>query len=442
MAPKPRDGFPDFHGKTVCNGRIRLVEELGEGAYGVVYRGVDASSKSGEPRQYAVKILEKADPRSHRWIFQQREVTAHQSVSDHPNIVKLYEVHQCQHFVYIVLEYCPGRDLFYALVDRHLYCYNDELVKSVILQILDALEYCHEHDVFHRDLKPDNVLTNEDGTKVKLADFGLCSTSPVSDSFRCGSAGYMSPESFGCDHKLVPFSNAASDIWSVGVILTNLISGRSPWQSAALDDPNYRDYLESPNYLRETLPISQQASDVLKAIFTHEPSARVTLPELRKRVLAVDTFFMTHEEIEASNQWIKIAAADYSPDSELALRYRCQAQSITFDSEAREALLGTWEPLTMTSPVVPSASSQPHGPRSSMAIHGPTFVIGSSYDSSSSFEYDSPVLTTPEMYAQDPPAVAGVPGFCESENIGDALASVDRKKLRCRSSPLQTIATI
>ncbi len=196
MAPKPRDGFPDFNGKTVCNGRIRLVEELGEGAYGVVYRGVDASStksESGEPRQFAVKILEKADPRSHRWIFQQREVAAHQSVSDHPNIVKLYEVHECQHFVYIMLEYCPGRDLYYALVDRHLYYHKDELVKSVFLQILDALEYCHEHDVFHRDLKPDNVLTNEDGTKVKLADFGLCTTSPVSDTFRCGSAGYMSP---------------------------------------------------------------------------------------------------------------------------------------------------------------------------------------------------------------------------------------------------------
>lgn len=249
-------------------------------------------------------------------------------------------------------------------------------------------------------------------------------------------------ESLGYDDMLVPYSTAASDIWSIGVIFTNVISGRSPWQSATSDDPNYRDYLESPNYLRETLPISEQASDILKAIFTHDPSARVTLPELRKRVLAVDTFFMSHEEIEASNQWVKIAAADYSPDSELALKYRCQAQSITFDSEAREALLGTWEPLAMTSPVVQSASSQPHGPRSSMAVRGPAFVIGSSYDSSSSFEYDSPVLATPEMYAQDPLAIVGVLGFSEGENIGDALALVDRKKLRCRSSPLETIATI
>ncbi len=119
-----------------------------------------------------------------------------------------------------------------------------------------------------------------------------------------------------------------------------------------------------PDYLCETLPMS----DILKAIFTPDRSARVTLPELRKRDLAVDTFFMSHE-------WVKIAAADHSPD----VRY---AQFITFDSEARKALLGTWEPLTMTSPVVQSASSQLHGRRSSMAVHGPMFVIGSSVDSS------------------------------------------------------------
>ncbi len=73
-----------------------------------------------------------------------------------------------------------------------------------------------------------------------------------------------------------------------------------------------------PDYLCETLSISEQASDTLKAIFTPDRSARVMLPELQKRVLAVDMFFMSHE-------WAKIAAADYSPD------VRC-AQYITFDS--------------------------------------------------------------------------------------------------------------
>ena len=80
-----------------------------------------------------------------------------------------------------------------ALIDRLLYTRKDALLKSVFLQILDAVEYCHDHGIYHRDLKPDNILINEDGTQIKLADFGLSTTSKISDSFGCGSPPYMSP---------------------------------------------------------------------------------------------------------------------------------------------------------------------------------------------------------------------------------------------------------
>ena len=188
---------PDFTNATIDNGRLRLVELLGEGAYGLVWRAVDetsaASSSNPEPKQYAVKIMEKADPETRRGRFQEREVSTHLSVHDHPNIVSVHGVFECPFFVYIVLEFCPGGDLMDALIDRLLYTRKDALLKSVFLQILDAVEYCHDHGIYHRDLKPDNILVNKDGSEIKLADFGLATTSKVSDIFGCGSGYYMAP---------------------------------------------------------------------------------------------------------------------------------------------------------------------------------------------------------------------------------------------------------
>ena len=185
--------FLGFEGMTIADGDFKLVQVLGEGAYGVVFRAVRQDDTSPEPKSYAIKIMEKAPEHTKLWKLQQRELRAHMEVSDHPNICRLYGYYETEELFYIVLEYCPGGDLLHALVERRLYTRNDELLKNVFVQILDAVEYCHENGIYHRDLKPDNILINEDGTQIKLADFGLSTTSKISDSFGCGSPPYMSP---------------------------------------------------------------------------------------------------------------------------------------------------------------------------------------------------------------------------------------------------------
>ena len=95
--------------------------------------------------------------------------------------------------MYVFMEYCSGGDLFAPIIDRGLYAGDDALVRMVLVQLLDAVQYCHDRGVYHRDIKLDNILTNEDGTEVKIADFGLSTSSPTSESFGCGSLPYMSP---------------------------------------------------------------------------------------------------------------------------------------------------------------------------------------------------------------------------------------------------------
>ncbi|KAI0372026.1 Pkinase-domain-containing protein [Pilatotrama ljubarskyi] len=412
MSEESAPWIPSFLGKTIDDGRIRLVDVLGEGAYGVVFRAVDefapASSSSPGPKQYAVKIMEKADPNSRRWRYQQREVAAHMRVHDHPNIVSIHGAYECAYFIYIVLDFCPGGDLFNPMIDRMVYSRNDALLKRIFVQLLDAVQYCHDHGIYHRDLKPDNILTNEDGTEVKLADFGLSTTAKLSDTFGCGSSNYMSPECIGEDYDYHPFSNEASDIWSLGVILTNLIAGRNPWEYATTNDKHYLKFLSTPDYLRTMLPISAETQEILYRIFTSDPGTRISIPELREAILAVHTFFMSEEEIAGGNKFVQLAAASYRPPA--AQRELARQQSVFTDREALKLL----NQKTVTS----------DGPAKFVicSSRGMSSSDDASDDSSSSSE-ESKGPITPATHAQDPTQLVEVPDLKDGEKIGAPMVS-------------------
>ena len=189
----PTDLMPDFTGHVLNRGRYRLLESLGAGAYGKVYRALDIASASNQTC-YAVKCLNKPKPASHTDVRQQREFALHKLVSGHPNIITFYEFFSDALYVYVVLDLCLGGDLFVAITEKHLFHNNDWLIKRAFIQLVDAVQYCHNLGVFHRDIKPENVLLcSADGANVRLADFGLSINSPVCQDFGCGSSYYMSP---------------------------------------------------------------------------------------------------------------------------------------------------------------------------------------------------------------------------------------------------------
>ena len=124
---------------------------------------------------------------SHRQVYGHGLERVH-----HPNVITLRHVIVEDHYVFLVMDYHSGGDLFGAITNKGVYVNNDRAVKRTFLQLIDAVERCHDLGVSHRDLKPENILCSPDYDQVFLGDFGLATQEEVCSSFGCGSSYYMS----------------------------------------------------------------------------------------------------------------------------------------------------------------------------------------------------------------------------------------------------------
>jgi serine/threonine protein kinase len=176
-------------GKYVDGGALYLVEILGSGGFGVVYRAV---SMQESDKQFAVKVVARRFRQS-KQDEQLQELDFHARVSEHPNVVTFHRSFSDANHLYFVFDACLGGDLFSAVCERAVYYNNDRLTKKAFIQLLDAVAFCHTKGIYHRDLKPENVLCAANGSRLYLTDFGLATDEITSSSFRCGSALYMSP---------------------------------------------------------------------------------------------------------------------------------------------------------------------------------------------------------------------------------------------------------
>ncbi|EIE83436.1 hypothetical protein G6F46_002552 [Rhizopus delemar] len=273
---------------------LRIIDTLGKGAYGQVCLGLHEETQ----KFYAIKSL---SHRTKQQLLQERmEIGIHARLSDHPHIIELKRVirNEETNQTHIVMEYCPEGDLFTAITEKGLYAGNHLLIRKVFLQLLDAVSYCHQNGVYHRDLKPENILVFNGGNTVKLTDFGLATTSAISQDYGCGSTFYFSPECRGdllrgANH--IGYATAPNDIWALGVILINLTTGRNPWKQASLQDETFCAYLNNSDFLLHILPISRELNRIIKCIFCIDPARRIGLNELRERIIRCKYFTRTAE---------------------------------------------------------------------------------------------------------------------------------------------------
>ncbi|KAG6845099.1 hypothetical protein H0H87_000798 [Tephrocybe sp. NHM501043] len=294
----------DLHppvGTLIDGDTLELVEVLGVGGYGIVYRAVE--TRSPTPKSYAVKCLvAQAHQTNRQRQIHIREIALHQIASSHPGVVTLHRVVEDFNRTYIIMDYAPDHDLFTQILHSCRYLGDDALIKHVFLQLLDAVEYCHSLGIYHRDLKPENVLCFDDGLRVAITDFGLATTEKLSEEFRTGSVYHMSPECQGGE--FAPTGNYSpmfNDIWSLGIILLNLATGRNPWKSATPDDQTFCAYLRDPlNFLPTVLPISSEINDILTQMLEVDWRERMTLRELRNAIEDVQTFYSDNAIFEGS----------------------------------------------------------------------------------------------------------------------------------------------
>jgi serine/threonine-protein kinase len=209
-------------------GRYEIQEEIGQGAMGTVYLGLDPKIN----RQVAIKTLgyetvpaEELEEVKTRFL---REAEAAGKLS-HPNIVTIYDVGEEHDTAYMAMELLEGSDLT-------AYCREDRLqpvpeVLDIMAAVTDALGYAHAKGVIHRDIKPANIMRLKDG-RVKVTDFGIAK---VRDSAKTrtgivmGTPSYMSPEQVGGKNL-----DGRSDLFSLGIVFYEMLTGQKPFEGENL----------------------------------------------------------------------------------------------------------------------------------------------------------------------------------------------------------------
>jgi serine/threonine protein kinase len=197
----------------------KILGELGTGGMGMVYRGLDLLLD----RQVAIKRLRAEFAASPIVMERFTKEARLQAKLNHPNIAKLYSLVQEGNSLFIVMEYVDGTDLSHKLPLPW------QTALTVILQILEGLEYAHRLGVLHCDVKPANVMIDNDGA-VKVMDFGIAyalgAAAPTRERRMIGTIEYMAPERI-----LGREVDQRSDIYSVGILFFEVLSGRLPFQA-------------------------------------------------------------------------------------------------------------------------------------------------------------------------------------------------------------------
>ena len=261
-----------------------ILRKLGAGGSGVVYLANDVLLQ----RPVVLKILRTGllSPEQLRSTVLREARLA--SAIEHPNVCAIYEVGESGDEGYIVMQYVPGQSLDHLIARGPA---SLQLVLSVGIQIADGLQAAHSLGIFHRDLKPQNVMLT-DGGLVKILDFGLARRlTPEDASFdpskpglakdasmaatytaRGGTIRYMAPEQF-----VTGQSSVQSDVWALGVILYELVSGRHPFSRPDAEDFQAIRAIQfsEPEDLSAIVPaLSGELKSVIATCLEKNPGAR------------------------------------------------------------------------------------------------------------------------------------------------------------------------
>jgi len=251
-------------GKTISH--YKIIEKLGEGGMGVVYKAEDTKLK----RHVALKFLPSqltTDPDTVARF--EREAQAAASLN-HPNIITIYEIGEFDDQVFICMEYVDGQTIREYMAGNPMPL---DRALDIATQIAEGLGKAHNAHIVHRDLKPDNILIDKDG-RVKIVDFGLAKlrgvTQLTKEASTVGTAAYMSPEQTGggdVDHR--------ADIWALAAVIYEMIAGRPPFVAEHAAGVQYAIVHEHPapiTGLRTGIPV--KLDEVLGKAMAKDPGER------------------------------------------------------------------------------------------------------------------------------------------------------------------------
>lgn len=300
---------------TMLGNRYELMEKIGEGGMAEVYK-----AKCHYLNRYvAVKILKNEYSVDKGFVEKfKREASSAASLS-HNNIVTIYDVGSQENIHYIVLEYVDGKTLKEIILKEGKLDYSTSI--QIATQIGRALECAHKNNIIHRDIKPHNIMVTEDGV-IKVMDFGIAKASNsatiTNTTTIMGSAHYFSPE-----QAKGSYVDARSDIYSLGIVLYEMVTGRVPYDA---DSPvsvalkHIQEPVVPPKQLNESIP--ESLNKFILKLIEKEPIKRYQnvkdmLVDLRKIQNNQDVNIVTQTfDIDKTRIMAPVNEADYEEDEE------------------------------------------------------------------------------------------------------------------------------
>lgn len=282
-------------GKTIA-GRYEILEKTGVGGMATVYVARDLVLN----RQVAIKVLKEEFTTDEEFVKRfNTEAQAAASLS-HANIVSIYDVGNEDNIYYIVMELVRGKTLKQIITEEGAIPWKWAV--NIAIQIASALEMAHKNNIVHRDIKPHNIIITEDGV-AKVTDFGIAKA--VSNSTitafgtTIGSVHYFSPE-----QAKGGYTDAKSDIYSLGVVMYEMLTGKVPFDADTSVSVALKHMQESPVEpieLNENIPVA--VNDIILKAMQKEPMARYQtatemIKDLNKALKDPDGDFVYNEELD------------------------------------------------------------------------------------------------------------------------------------------------
>ena len=237
---------------------------IGHGSFSIVI----LVTRISDGKEFACKVLSQSFLIENKIVESfKREVEVYQKL-DHPNIVKLFEILSDDKLIYMIMEYCSKGNLYNYIAKKG--GLPEHTSRHLFKQLISSIKYIHNLSIVHRDLKPENIMLDSSNT-IKLADFGFCREIPVNIlmTTKCGSPVYTAPEIISTQK----YDGKMADMWSLGVILFVLLTGKIPWD--AINETQLFFQIQTAHFhIPET--ISTSASNLISDLMQPQPDMRLS----------------------------------------------------------------------------------------------------------------------------------------------------------------------
>ena len=252
-----------------------IKEKIGKGKFGLVKHAIHKESG----KEVAIKIMAKKNMSTSDLELAKTEIDI-LKICNHPNIIKLYDVFDTPDYIYIIMEYCSGKDLF-SYIEKRNYKLPEPRAAEIIHKLSMAIFYIHSYGIIHRDLKPENILMtdNTDKADIRLLDFGLSKI--VGPTEKCtepyGTLSFVAPEVL----KGKPYEKSV-DLWSIGIIAYLLMCGFLPFDDEHSEREIARQTIQDPvPYPMDIWKnLSVEAKEFVASLLKKNPEDRIGIKEV------------------------------------------------------------------------------------------------------------------------------------------------------------------